>query len=89
MSDCTPDGPEYKVFFLNEQGKIKKAKDLKVIANDAEAISMARTLLDGRRLDLFEGCRFVLGFSAGGAEQKASGIGKPDEALPPHPILNE
>jgi hypothetical protein len=83
MSDCTPDGPEYKVFFLDEQGKIKKSKELKAIASDEEAISMARTLLDGRRLDLFEGCRFVRGFSAGGAEQPASGIGKPDKGLPP------
>jgi hypothetical protein len=81
MSDCTPDGPEYKVFFLDEQGKIKKAKELKAIASDEEAISMARTLLDGRRLDLFEGCRFVRGFSAGGAEQNASGIGKAESGV--------
>jgi hypothetical protein len=78
MSDCTPDGPEYKVFFLDEQGKIKKSKALKAIASDEEAISMARTLLDGRRLDLFEGCRFVCAFSSAGAERNASGIGKAD-----------
>lgn len=76
MSDCTPDAPEYKVFFLDDQGKIKKAKDLKAIASDEDAISQARTLLDGRRLELFEGCRFVLAFSAAGVEQPASGIGK-------------
>ncbi len=62
MSDCTPDGPEYKVFFLDEQGKIKKAKDLKAITTDEEAIAKARQLLDGRRLELFEGCRLVLAF---------------------------
>ena len=82
MSDCTPDGPEYKVFFLDEQGKIKKAKELKAIANDEEAIAKARTLLDGRRLELFEGCRFVLGFSSGsGAERRASGIGKVESQI--------
>jgi hypothetical protein len=82
MSDCAPNGPEYKVFFIDEQGKIKKAKDLRAIASDEEAISEARRLLDGRRLDLFDGCRFVVGFSAGGAEQTASGIGKPEIAFP-------
>ncbi|WP_020173872.1 hypothetical protein [Methyloferula stellata] len=81
MSDCTPDGPEYKVFFLDDQGKIKKSKELKAIASDEEAISMARTLLDGRRLDLFEGCRFVRAFSGAGAEQSASGIGKAESGV--------
>jgi|GEM_PF-2462893 len=76
MSDCTPEGPEYKVFFLDDLGKIKKAKDLKAVTTDADAISKARELHDGRRLELFEGCRFVLGFSTTGAEQTATGIGK-------------
>jgi hypothetical protein len=83
MSDCTPDGPEYKVFFLDEQGKIKKAKDLKTMTSDEDAISMARSLLDGRRLELFEGCRFVLGFSSAGTEQMATGIGKAEDNSPP------
>jgi hypothetical protein len=80
MSDCTPDGPEYKAFFLDEQGKIKKAKDLKAVANDEDAIAAARSLLDGRRLELFEGCRFVQAFSSDGAatDQTSSGIGKPE-----------
>jgi len=77
MSDCTPNAPEYKVFFLDDQGKIKKVKDLKEVATDEEAISQARALLDGRRLELFEGCRFVRGFSSTGAEQTSTGIGKP------------
>ena len=64
MSDCTPDGPEYKVFFLDDQGKIKKAKDLKAVTNDEEAIAKARQLTDGRRLELFEGCRLVLAISS-------------------------
>ncbi len=81
MSDCTPDAPEYKIFFLDEQGKIKKSKDLTAIASDEDAISAARMLLDGRRLELFEGCRFVRAFSASGvaSERTSSGIGKPDE----------
>ncbi len=62
MSDCTPDGPEYKVFFLDEQGKIKKSKDLKAVSTDEEAIAKARELLDGRTLELFEGCRLVQAF---------------------------
>jgi hypothetical protein len=76
MSDCTPDAPEYKVFFLDDRGKIKKVKDLKAIVTDADAISAARALLDGRRLELFEGCRFVLAFSSTGVELTATGIGK-------------
>ncbi len=75
MSDCTPDGPEYKVFFLDDQGKIKKTKDLKAVSSDEDAIATARALLDGCRLDLFEGCRFVRGFSGAGAERTATGIG--------------
>ncbi len=82
MSDCTPDAPEYKVFFLDDQGKIKKVKDLKALTTDEAAISQARALLDGRRLELFEGCRFVLGFSSKGAEHTATGIGKPESELP-------
>jgi hypothetical protein len=83
MSDRTPDAPEYKVFFLDDQGKIKKAKDLKTVATDADAISAARSLLDGRRLELFEGCRFVLGFSTTGVEQTATAIGKAESEPPP------
>jgi len=83
MSDCTPDAPEYKVFFLDDQGKIKKAKDLKAVATDADAISAARSLLDGRRLELFDGCRYVIGFSTKGAEQTATTIGKAESEPPP------
>jgi len=85
MSDCTPDAPEYKVFFLDDQGKIKKSKDLKAVATDKDAVSAARLLLDGRRLELFEGCRFVRAFSVNGAasERTSSGIGKPDEEASP------
>jgi hypothetical protein len=76
MSDCAPDAPEYKIFFLDDQGKIKKVKDLKAIATDEDAISQARALVDGRRLELFDSCRFVLGFSTAGVEQTATEIGK-------------
>jgi hypothetical protein len=61
MSDVVPDGLAYRVFFLDEQGKIKKSKELKCM-NDEEGISQARKLMDGRRLELFDQCRLVIAF---------------------------
>ncbi|ACB96998.1 hypothetical protein [Beijerinckia indica] len=59
MSDCPSEGPDYRAFFLDEAGKIKKSKVLKACQTDAEAIAAAETLHDGRRLEVFDGCRLV------------------------------
>lgn len=56
--------PNYSVFFLDAEGKIKKSKPLKDCASDDEAIAKAQTLKDDRRLELFDGCRLVMAFPA-------------------------
>jgi hypothetical protein len=58
-SDCPAEPASYKVFFLDAQGRIKKSKAL-ACASDNEAIELARGLVDGRKLELFDGCRLVL-----------------------------
>lgn len=61
----TPQEPrEYRVFYLDAEGKIKKSKALDNCANDEEAIEKARHLVDDRRLELFESCRLVIAFPA-------------------------
>jgi hypothetical protein len=59
MSDCPSEEPSYRVFFLDEQGRIKKSKALKTII-EADAIDAAQTMADGRKLELYDGCRLVL-----------------------------
>ncbi|WP_245270577.1 hypothetical protein [Beijerinckia mobilis] len=64
MSDCPSEGPDYRAFFLDEAGKIKKSKVLKTCQNDTEALALAESLHDGRRLELFDGCRLVAALPA-------------------------
>jgi len=60
MSDCPTEGPSYRVFFMDDQGRIKKSKALKTCTSDQEATLEAERLVDGRRLELYDGCRLVL-----------------------------
>jgi len=60
MADCETDGPDYKVFFLNEEGKIKDRKALKTITTDEDAIAAAKAMKDGRRYWIYDGCRLVV-----------------------------
>jgi len=64
MSDCPSEGPDYRAFFLDDAGKIKKSKALKNCQTDAEALALAESLHDGRRLELFDGCRLVVALPA-------------------------
>jgi hypothetical protein len=58
-SDCPAEPASYKVFFLDEAGKIKKSKALRC-ADDEAAIAEAHRLADGRTLELYDGCRLVV-----------------------------
>jgi hypothetical protein len=64
MSTKIDEPPNYSVFYLDAEGKIKKSKPLKDCATDAEAIAKAQTLKDDRRLELFDGCRLVVALPA-------------------------
>lgn len=63
-SDCPAEPASYRLFFLDDQGRIKKSKELDC-ADDEAAIAEARRLADGRTLELFDGCRLVLRLPAG------------------------
>jgi hypothetical protein len=58
-TDCPSESASYRLFFLDEQGKIKKSKALDC-ASDEDAIEEAHRRADGRTLELYEGCRLVL-----------------------------
>jgi hypothetical protein len=58
-SDCPAEPASYQLFFLDDQGRIKKSKALDC-GNDDDAIAEARRRADGRTLELFDGCRLVL-----------------------------
>jgi len=58
--DCPAEGPDYKIFFLNEEGKIKDRKALKGAASDEDAIAAAKDMKDGRRYWIYDGCRLVV-----------------------------
>jgi hypothetical protein len=58
-SDCPAEPASYKVFFLDDEGRIKKTKALRC-ADDAAAIAEAQRLADGRTLEVFDGCRLVV-----------------------------
>ncbi len=58
-SDCPADPADYKIFFLDGEGRIKKSKALPC-GDDAAAIEEAHRLADGRVLELYDGCRLVL-----------------------------
>ncbi len=61
-SDCPAEPASYRLFFLDEQGRIKKSRSLEC-AHDEEAIKLAHGLADGRTLELYDGCRLVLKLS--------------------------
>lgn len=63
MSECPSDETDFRIFFLDENGKIKKSKALKTIV-EAEAIAEARKMADGRKIELYDGCRLVLTIDA-------------------------
>lgn len=58
-SDCPAESASYRLFFLDDQGRIKKSRAL-ACADDDAAIAEARGLGDGRTLELYDGCRLVL-----------------------------
>lgn len=58
-SDCPAEPASYQLFFLDEQGRIKKSKALRC-TDDEAAIAEVRRLEDGRTLELYDGCRLVL-----------------------------
>jgi len=58
-SDCPAEAADYRLFFLDYQGRIKKSKALEC-DNDDAAVERARGLADGRTLELYDGCRLVL-----------------------------
>ncbi len=62
-SDCPAEPASYQLFFLDDQGRIKKSKALDC-ANDDDAIAEAHRRADGRTLELFDGCRLVLRLAA-------------------------
>lgn len=64
-SDCPAEPSDYRVFFLDGEGRIKKSRAL-ACATDEEAIAQAHGLADGRTLELFDGCRLVLRLAATG-----------------------
>ncbi|WOJ89436.1 hypothetical protein RZS28_16825 [Methylocapsa polymorpha] len=57
-SDCPAEAADYRLFFLDDQGRIRKSKALDC-NNDDAAIEHARGLADGRTLELYDGCRLV------------------------------
>jgi hypothetical protein len=63
MSDCPIEEPAFRVFFLDEQGRIKKSKALKTMV-ESDAVVEAQNLADGRKLELYDGCRLVLTIEA-------------------------
>lgn len=58
-TDCPSEPASYRLFVLDEQGKIKKSKALDC-ASDEDAIEEANRRADGRTLELYDGCRLVL-----------------------------
>jgi len=54
--------PAYRVFFFDDEGRIKTSKALKCTTDD-EATVEARRVLDGRTLKLYDGCRLVMEIS--------------------------
>ncbi len=58
-SDCPAEPASYRVFLLDDKGKITKSKALRC-TDDEAAIAEARELADGRCLELYDGCRLVI-----------------------------
>jgi hypothetical protein len=58
-SDCPAEPASYRIFFLDDQGKIKKSKSLSC-RDDHAAIAEARRLAAGRVVELYDGCRLVV-----------------------------
>lgn len=58
-SDCPAEPSSYRLFFLDDEGRIKKSKALDC-TSDEGAIAEAQRRADGRTLEVFDGCRLVL-----------------------------
>lgn len=80
-SDCPAEPSSYRLFFLDEQGRIKKSKALDC-ADDGAAIDRAHGLADGRTLELYDGCRLVLRILR---EEQAAGAVTPAATAPTPP----
>lgn len=52
--------PDYRLFYLDGDGKIKGSKPLADCADDEAAIAKALSLAEERRLELYDGCRLVI-----------------------------
>ena len=80
-SDCPAEPSSYRLFFLDENGRIKKSRALEC-ANDEAAIDRTHQLADGRTLELYDGCRLVLRILR---EEQAAGAITPVATAPAPP----
>ena len=76
-ADCPAEPAAYRLFFLDEQGRISKSKKLESCQNDEDAVTQARCWADGRTLELYDGCRLVLRL------EEAQPVGIGDETVKP------
>lgn len=58
-ADCPAEPASYRLFFLDEGGRIEKSRALDC-GNDEDAIAEAQRQAGGRSLELYDGCRLVL-----------------------------
>lgn len=84
-ADCPAEPAAYRLFFLDEQGRISKSKKLKSCQNDEDALTQARCWADGRTLELYDGCRLVLRLEAARAVMMTDEDVKPASTAPQRP----
>lgn len=64
-TDCPAEPASYRLFFLDENGRIETSKALDC-GSDEDAVAEAHRRADGRKLELFDGCRLVVRIDAAG-----------------------
>jgi hypothetical protein len=76
---------DYRLYLLNSEGHITRATDLSA-ETDAEALVRARAMAKDRPIELWEGARCVLAWSANASSAGAPGVAgatqKPDAPAP-------